>query len=172
MVNNKTYKNENPLIKQDGEFDVTIKIYSDEIKMGNMFSLTNIKTANMTSEKHIKILDMESCFLFCQHLEKFTINGFHTNETKSLSKLFLNSTDLKDVDLTNMNTSNITDMSFMFANTNIDTINLTNFKLSEVHELSGIFVGCNNTKVIINEDDCNNPKVRNLEQLYNITLIC
>lgn len=172
VVNNKTYKNENPLIKHDGEFDVTIKIYSDEIEMDNMFTYTNIKTANMTSEKNTKIVNMGRCFEGCKHLEKFTVNGFYTNETKSLSKLFLNSINLKDVDLTNMNTSNITDMSYTFALTNIDTINLTNFKLSKVHNLEGIFFGCNNTKVIINKDDYDDPSIRNLTQYYNITFIC
>ena len=68
-------------------------------------------------------------------------------------------TNLKTLDISNFNTSNVTDMTAMFGTaeytdgttsscTSLETLNLNNFDTSNVTTMNGIFQGASNLKTI------------------------
>ncbi len=59
--------------------------------------------------------------------------------------LFSYFTNLIELDLTNFNTRNITDMYYMFGScSNLTTLDLSNFDTSKVTNMYGMFAGCSN----------------------------
>ena len=161
IINDKEVDDKNPKYKENGEFKVLIKVLNEELDMNNMFAFTNIKTVKMISEKHVTIKNMESSFENCYFLEKFEIEGFNTSQVTNMSKLFYNSTNLKEVNIQKMSTTNLKDMSYMFAYTNISNINIPNFSITPILNSTGVFEECNS--IVIIKNDTNIDKV--IEQL-------
>ena len=67
---------------------------------------------------------MKSTFENCQNLEHFNINGFNTDEVKSMHKLFYK-TSLYEINLNNLISKNVVDISYMLAESNINEIDLS-----------------------------------------------
>lgn len=68
---------------------------------------------------------------------------------KDCSKLFNNLQKLKEFDLSNLNTSNVTDMSYMFASVHAKEGNLSNFDTSKVTNISHMFYSSSFTSLDI-----------------------
>lgn len=170
IVNKKTYKNENPIVNENGIFDVKIKIVGKEINMSRMFRKTNLKTINMNSIRNTKILDMENAFDGCKFLENFTIRGFNTTKARNLDNIFSGCHNLKELDLTNMNGSKVRYMSNAFAHINISKINLTSFNLRKLESIKGIFKNSSCT-ILVNEKDYTSRTLKsNLIDYQNVTM--
>ncbi|MDN3202352.1 BspA family leucine-rich repeat surface protein [Enterococcus faecalis] len=61
-----------------------------------------------------------------------------------LSETFLNNSTIQQIDLSNLDTSNVTDMNSMFgACGGLTTLNVSNFDTSNVTNMSNMFAGCN-----------------------------
>jgi surface protein len=64
----------------------------------------------------------------------FSLNSSSTSDTKGLVSL----------DISNFDTSSVTDMRYMFAGqSKLTSLNLTNFNTSKVTNMSNMFSGCN-----------------------------
>ncbi len=87
IIFSKEYK-----FESQGIHNVQFLLYSNNINMDNMFKdVSLITSVEMTTNKNIKITSMISTFENCENLNDFSIQGFNTEEIKSLSKLFYNS---------------------------------------------------------------------------------
>ena len=65
------------------------------------------------------------------------------------SKLFANLSSIKEIDLTNLDTSSVTNMSYMFQNCNsLTDINLGSIDTSNVKNMSHMFDGCSQVTTI------------------------
>ena len=59
-------------------------------------------------------------------------------------KMFYGCSSLTNIDLSNFNTNNVTDMSWMFSEcSSLTNIDLSNFNTNNVTDMSGMFSGCN-----------------------------
>ena len=70
-----------------------------------------------------------------------------------MKDLFYGCTSLKELDLSNFNTENITDMSYMFYNcSSLKKLNISNFNVNKVKVVNYMFYGCSSlTDVIFSE---------------------
>ena len=60
-----------------------------------------------------------------------------------MSYMFYNCSSLKELDLSNFNTNNVTNMSYMFFGcSSLNELNLFNFNTNNVINISGMFGGC------------------------------
>ena len=60
-----------------------------------------------------------------------------------MSYLFYNCSSLKELNLNNFNTNNLTDMSYMFYNcSSLNELNLNNFNTNNITNMSSMFKGC------------------------------
>lgn len=84
--------------------------------------------------------------------------GFYFN-------IFCNAENIILINLTNYDTSNIIDMSIMFADISISNINLKNFNTSNVITMYGMFCGCNKLeKLDLSSFDTHN--VTNISSMF------
>ena len=107
---------------------------------------------------------MKNVFENCTFLEKFEIDGFDSSQVKSMSKLFYNTKNLKQVNISTLETSSLEDMDYMFAYSNLPEINLIQFDLDKILKAKDIFKDIKSSKVILNKKYENQKE--NLTKIY------
>ena len=131
--------------------------------MSNMFENdTNLLNLDLSNWNTKNLEDISFMFKNCVSLkyDEF-LYSFNTNNVKNMAGLFmidavinyygceysnkvLRNSSLESVDLSLINTSNVTDMSYMFSGCNfIEHINLSYLDTSNVIDMSNIFSKCN-----------------------------
>ena len=70
-------------------------------------------------------------------------DNFNTSNVTNMSYMFYNCNSLTNLNLSSFNTANVTDMSMMFVACNsLTSLNLSNFNTSTVTDMSDMFWGC------------------------------
>ena len=62
-------------------------------------------------------------FYRCSSLKELNLNNFNTDNVTNMSYMFFNCSSLKELDLNNFNTNNVTSMSGMFYGCSDELIN-------------------------------------------------
>ena len=129
------------IFKTTGIHEIKIVLY-ENINMDYMFKdVKSLISIEMNSTSNASIISMISTFENCNNLENIEVNGFLTNEIKSINKIFYN-TKLYILDISWLNTSNIEDMSYMFALSTIIEIDLSKIDTNSVKNISYMFYKC------------------------------
>jgi len=91
-----------------------------------------------------RLISMGGMFECCEQLECLDLSNFNTSNVINMSFLFSLCHGLKEIKrLNKFNTSNVKNMSFMFAScSNLKYLDLSNFDTSNVDKMFGIFPGC------------------------------
>ena len=96
-------------------------------------------------------------------------NSIDTNRVKNMSKIFYGNNLLESLDLSDFNTSNVTNMSEMFMGIGVEELDLSSFDTSKVIDMSRMFY-CpfDNSKLksIKNLNKFNTSKVTNMSQMF------
>ena len=86
-------------------------------------------------------------FFSFQKEGEYTIKYYLKDEYSSCKALFSYCQILKEINLSNFNSENITDMSYMFNRCkNVTKINLSNFNTKNINKMIGMFQECENLK--------------------------
>ena len=115
-----------------------------EIKL--WFNSTD-KTAYYYAETEKVYLNADSSKMFydMRSLTTLNISNFDTSQVTNMRDMFSNMRNLTSLNLTNFNTSKVTDMRAMFASMyNLTSLNLTNFDTSQVTDMGGMFASMYN----------------------------
>ena len=85
---------------------------------------------------------MEGMFLGYSHLVRLDLSNFDTSNVTNMASMFRNNYALEELDLTSFNTSNVTDMSGMFCVTRgLKEIRVSNlWDMSSVTNTTDMFV--------------------------------
>lgn len=94
--------------------------------------------------------DGYSCFYNCKKLKSVKLNNSNLQKQKNLKQLFAGCILLETCDLSEIDTSNITDVSSMFYGcksvTSLDDV--SNFDTQNVRSMSSMFYGCSNLTLL------------------------
>ena len=84
--------------------------------------------------------DARSMFYWMSNLTSLDLSNFDTSKVTDMKSMFYCMRILTTLDLSNFNTSKVTDMSTMFAGmVNLTTVNISNFDTRNVKNMSGMF---------------------------------
>ena len=90
---------------------------------------------------------MSDMFIRCSSLKELNLNNFNTNNVTNMWFMFRGCSSLKELNLNNFNTSNVTSMKAMFYEcTSLTRADLSNFDTSNIKDnsdLFGMFGECN-----------------------------
>ena len=140
------------------------------VNMSSMFTgttalanltLTNFKTTNVTIMSHMfresgvtsldlshwdvtKMTSFEYMFYEAKSLTTMDLTDWGVNRTAStvnMNKMFEGTTALANLTLTNFETTNVTDMSFMFASSGVTSLDLSHWDVTKVASFSYMFYG-------------------------------
>ena len=169
MINNTKIDSKNYLFSKLGKNKVQFILYGNEFSMDYMFKdISNLINVEMISEKNMSITSMISSFENCKDLRYFSIKGFSTNNLKSMKKLFYKS-HINNINLTNLDTKNVEDMSYMFAYTDFEEFDFNEKEIyintENVKDMSYMFYGCENL-YWMNLSLFNTSKVLNMSGMF------
>ena len=106
-------------------------------------------------------------FSYLDNVDTLDLTGLDTSNMTSMSRMFYKSTSLKNIDVSGFDTSKVVNMDYMFNGcNNLESLNLSNFNTSNVTSMYGMFYGCSNL-VDIDLSSFNTSKVTNMGSLFN-----
>ena len=99
-------------------------------------------------------------------LESVDLSGLDTSNVTNMFGMFSDCSNLKKLDLSSFNTANVTSMRKMFnACSGLQELDLSNFNTSNVDDMSNMFCGCSGlTKLDVG--NFNTSKVTNMEYMF------
>ena len=100
------------------------------------------------------------------NLEKIEFSNIDTSNVTDMNYMFFGCSSLTSLDLSNFDTSNVTDMSGMFSYcSSLTSLNLSNFDTSDVTNMSGMFSYCSSlTSLDLSKFDTSN--VTNMNGMF------
>lgn len=82
-------------------------------------------------------------FTNMNHVEQIQLGGnFHTEGAEEMSCLFAGCISLEELDVSSLDTSNVTDMSNMFYDCGFTGLDVSSFDTSKVTDMHGMFADC------------------------------
>ena len=129
----------------DTGFDFIISFETDFKDFTNFFSKifesqerNKIKTIDLSNLKIIPI-NLKGMFISCLGLKEIKgLSKLDTSKVVNMAEMFLYCRSLSEIDLSNFDTSLVTDMQKMFSCVNSEIINVTNFNTSLVKYMNYI----------------------------------
>lgn len=109
-------------------------------------------------------------FAYLDNVSTLDLSGLDTSNMTSMSRMFYNSTSLTNIDLSNFNTSNVINMEGVFQNdTNLKEIKLgDNFKTNKVTTMLAMFASCSSLKRV----DLSNFDTSNVTTMQSMFYKC
>ena len=111
--------------------------------------------------------DMNSMFRNMSSLISLNLSNFDTSRVTNMSYMFFNTSSLTLLDLSNFNTSQVMNMDSMFRGmTNLTTIDLSNFDTSKVEDMSSMFSDMRNLTTL-NLSNFNTSRVAYMNRMFS-----
>ena len=128
---------------------------------------TQVKTIDLTNLDTNMVTNMMSMFGNNSKLTSVNFGkNFNTSNVSNMSWLFINCTNLVELDLSAFDTNNVTDMSNMFNGcNNLLNIDLSSFITDNVTTMEAMFNNCHNLKEL-NLQNFNTKKVINMRTMF------
>ena len=116
--------------------------------------------------KVIAPADCSRLFYNMQTLTSIDLSGLNTSNVSDMSHMFEYCVNLNNLDLSGFDTSRVTTINNMFYNSGIKTINLGDFDTSNVTDMHGVFWDCNKlTDLDLSSFDTS--KVTNMNYMFS-----
>ncbi len=90
------------------------------------------------------VTNIEDLFTYCQELRSLNLSSFNTSNVTNMGSMFFNCCNLTEIiGIENLNTSNVTNMSEMFNScSGLTALDVSNFVTSNVENMRGMFYYC------------------------------
>ena len=116
-----------------------------------------------------KISKANYMFYDCKSLININLSNFNTENITDMSYMFYNCYSLTNINLTNFNTKKVTNMSYMFYNCDsLTNINLSYFNTQNTIDMSFMFNDCNSLKSI----NCSGFNTQNVYTMKGMFSLC
>ena len=129
----------------------------------------NEEINNVTIKFNNKIESFEKMFNGLTNIIEIDLSGLDTSNVLNMGYMFNDCTNLEKIIFGNINTSSVKDMNHLFSNCQkLTTINLSNFDTSSVTNMHGMFLHCD----IIISLDVSKFDTRNVEIMQEMFAYC
>ena len=106
-------------------------------------------------------------FAYLDNVSSLDLSGLDTSNMTSMSRMFYNSTSLTNIDLSGFDTSKVVNMSHIFDGcSNLENVDLSNFNTSNVINMEGVFQNDTNLKEIKLGDNFKTNKVTTMLAMF------
>ena len=137
------------------------------------FILSYLKNTNPSAKIGIKVDFYGKKPIYCKKMfegfsncVKIDLSNFNTSNVTNMSYMFSECSSLKKLDLSKFNTQNVKDISFMFKNCySLKKLNIFNFNTKNVNSISCIFTNCKSLKKL--NITYNEKNIGNLIEIIN-----
>ena len=116
------------------------------------------------------IIANEIMIYYFSNFEKMTsidLSALDTSEVTNMARMFAGCSSLTSLDLSNFDTSKVTDMSFMFFNCNsLTSLDVRNFDTSNVTDMSAMFAVCSRL-TNLDVSNFNAPELTDITDMFS-----
>ena len=118
------------------------------------------------------LIDMEGMFQYCAEIESLDLSNFDTSNVTNMAFLFNNCNNLKEIKgLDQFKTNKVTDIKSMFQSCyQLEYIDLSNFDTSNVENMEYIFDDCHKLKGIKGLTKLNTSNVTTMEGMFQLCI--
>ena len=103
---------------------------------------------------------------FYSVIEKLDLSNFNTSNVTNMSSMFYGCSSLTSLNLSNFNTSSVTDMSDMFSRcSSLTSLDLSSFNASNVTNMDSMFSGCSSL-ISLDLSSFNTTNVTSLDSMF------
>ena len=171
------YKNFKTELKSDDAFSINkgthLEIYflTEVIDMSNYFNAeidNNLKKIKKVEFRNFNfpLNNMKSMFYGCSSLKSINITNIDTSLVTDMSQIFFGCSSLESIDLSDFNTSSLINMSSMFNGCNsLKFLDISSFNTSLVLDMSKLFYECNEL-TSIDLFNFNTNKLENMNSMF------
>ena len=105
-------------------------------------------------------------FAYLDNVSSLDLSGLDTSNMTSMSRMFNNSTSLKNIDVSGFDTSKVTTMNSMFSSCkSLESLDLSNFNTSKVTTMNSMFMSCTNL-ISLNLSSFNTSNVTDIRSMF------
>ena len=120
---------------------------------------------NKINNSNVELMSAPSLSYYSS-LEKLDLGDFNTSNVTNMNYMFCGCSSLTSIDLKNFNTSNVTNMNRMFYNcSSLTSIDLSSFNTSNVTNMSNMFDNCSSL-TSLDLSSFNTSNVTNMEYMF------
>ena len=110
--------------------------------------------------------NLSGLITYCQQLTSVNLSGLNTANVTDMSRMFHNCQQLTSVNLSGLNTAKVIDMSYMFIScSSLTTVNLSDWNTAKVFNMSGMFQGCSSLTTL-DLSDWNTANVTDMSSMF------
>ena len=178
-VKNKCGKFIKILDKEKEYYHIYFNNKNEEIKRNYITKEDNARKITIIMDYQVK--SFRNLFYDCDCIESIDFKKCHgslinvnilnlnTNNVTDMSSMFSNCSSLQELNISNFNTNNVTDMSLMFNRcTSLKKLNLSNFRTNKVTDMEAMFLDCS----LLKELDISNFNFKNVLHMRSMFYNC
>ena len=144
------------------EFSTTI---GTEAYVVSIYGDTKI-TSITFEEGVLAVQNLSYLFNHCQNLEYINMSGVDTSEVTKMDSMFFDCRKLVYLNLSGFDTSKVTKMSYMFGQCNsLPSLEISHFDTSNVTDMCGMFYYCHNLSSL-NISGFDTSNVTNMQEMF------
>ena len=170
--NNKVKPSYNYTFPNKGKHNIKVLLNNDNLISGKMmfYNITNLIRINFTSEfRSTNMVNMRGMFKDCIKLKSVDLSNLNTNNVSDFSFMFDNCSSLNSINLSHFETKKARDISYMFSNClKLSKISLKSFDTNNVIDMTGLFYGSSSLSSI----DLTNLNTQNTQYMLYMFSKC
>ena len=114
------------------------------------------------------VTNMVNMFIDCSNLEELNLKNFNTENVTDMSFMFSGCNKLTELDLKNFDTKKVTNMECMFYEcSSLENLDIKNFNTEKVTKMHGMFYDCRNLKKLEIGENFKTENVNKKKQMFD-----
>ena len=114
------------------------------------------------------VTNMVNMFIDCSNLEELNLKNFNTENVTDMSFMFSGCNKLTELDLKNFDTKKVTNMECMFYEcSSLENLDIKNFNTEKVTKMQGMFYDCRNLEKLEIGENFKTENVNRKKQMFD-----
>ena len=169
VINNTTHSHQHDCLKELNDSNVELYINDIKYKYQKYFKPIKKGIYNILLKFHRPMTDCAFMFSYCKNLKNIDLSSFDTTNITNMAHMFSGCSSITNINLPSINTKKVTNMNYMFSGCRILTkLDLTSFNTENVINMNNMFGNCKN----LTDLDLSSFDIRKVIDLDNILLGC
>ena len=140
--------------------------WSDYVILTCNNNISKVMLLNYNKKSNVELMAVSGP-AFSPNLDKIDLSSFNTSNVTNMSYMFMGCSSLTSLDLSGFNTSNVTYMYYMFNDcSSLTSLDLNGFNTSKVTNMDSMFNNCSSL-TSIDLSSFNTSKVTNMDSMFN-----
>ena len=169
VINDTTEFHQHDFLKELNDSNVELYINDIKYKYQKYFKPAKKGIYNILLKFYSPMTDCAFMFSYCKNLKKIDLSSFDTTNITNMAHMFSGCSNITNIILPSINTKKVTNMNYMFSGCRILTqLDLSSFDTGNVINMNNMFGNCKN----LTDVDLSSFDTKKVVDLDNILLGC